>query len=178
MPARLLWGFGASAAIVFLMFQKKLLPLPIAKVVSKLYFYPTFPLTLLSRLGNFWTCVDKTVFLGVAPMKILGVPKMLHKQGVRGVVNMCYEYGGPTEEYARLGIEQLHLPCVDHCEPSVEQLNQAVTFIKKFQEKGEKVYVHCKAGHGRGASVALGWMMTQNKETSPKVSRIPVIGNI
>ncbi len=169
MSSMLLWGFSASAAIVFFMFQKKMLPLPIAKIVSKLYFYPTFPFTLLMRLGNFWTRVDSTVLLGVAPLPILGLPQSLCKQGVRGVVNMCYEWEGPVNEYARLGIEQLYLPCVDHCEPSPESLQEAVTFIRRFHDKGEKVYVHCKAGHGRGASVALAWMMVQNKDVSPKV---------
>jgi atypical dual specificity phosphatase len=30
------------------------------------------------------------------------------------------------------------------------------------------VYVHCKAGHGRGAAVAYCWLAYQNKNMSPK----------
>ncbi len=44
---------------------------------------------------------------------------------------------------------------VDHFEPSVEQYEEAVKFIDEFKKKNEKVYVHCKAGHGRGAAVTL-----------------------
>lgn len=35
---------------------------------------------------------------------------------------MCEEYAGPVKTYKRLGIEQLHLPTVDHVEPSFEDL--------------------------------------------------------
>ena len=41
---------------------------------------------------------------------------------VRGVINMCEEYGGPTHKYKKLGIEQLHLPTTDHFEPTVEDM--------------------------------------------------------
>ena len=92
--------------------------------------------------------------------------------------------------YDRLEISQLRLPTVDHYEPSLDdilkahgmgtlpghwretvallqssdlfpQLPQAVAFIDEFRKRGQKVYVHCKAGHqrdepvlGLGASLA------------------------
>ena len=45
-------------------------------------------------------------------------------------------------------------------------MRDAVDFIKSYQKKGEKVYVHCKAGHGRAASVALCWSMYSNPDMS------------
>ena len=116
-------------------------------VISKILFYPTFPITVLARLGNYWNIIDKTVILGCAPMELLGHPQKLHEMGVRGVVNMCSEYSGPSS-YNSVGITQLHLPSVDHYEPSVTQYEEAVAFIQSYHAKGEKVYVHCKAGHG------------------------------
>lgn len=72
---------------------------------------------------------------------------------------MCKEYGGPTESYYKLGIHQLRLPTVDHFEPSVANLKRAVMYIRKYQENGDRVYVHCRAGHGRSAAVVLAWLM-------------------
>jgi atypical dual specificity phosphatase len=46
----------------------------------------------------------------------------------------------------------------------------AVEFISSFKEKGEKVYIHCKAGHGRAASVALCWLIHENPNMSAKVN--------
>ena len=140
--------FSASV-VTYVMFQKKMFSKQTTAVISKILFYPTFPITVLSRLGNYWNIVDKTIILGCAPMELLGHPQKLHDMGVRGVVNMCSEYSGPSPAaYAAAGITQLHLPSVDHYEPSVSQYEEAVAFIEAHQARGERVYVHCKAGHG------------------------------
>eukprot|EP01040_Poterioochromonas_malhamensis_P017573 gene17573-20238_t len=165
---RVFYVVGGVFAVTYLLFQKKLLPLPIAKVASKILFFPTFPITALLRLGNYWTQVDDTLILGCAPMGFLGHPEQIKKLGVTGVVNMCYEYQGPVSQYKKLGIKQLYLPTVDHTEPSPDKLRAAVEFIKDHQKRGEKVYVHCKAGHGRAASVALSWLMSEYKDRSAK----------
>jgi atypical dual specificity phosphatase len=163
----LFWGAVASG-FTYALFQKKLLPKPIAKIVSVLFFYPTYPVTYLLRWKNWKTQVDDTLILGVAPMSVLNHPQQLHKMGVRGVVNMCHEYSGPMAEYNELGIKQMRLPTVDHIEPSLEYMQEAVRFIKSYKDRGEKVYVHCKAGHGRAASIALCWMLYDNPKLSAK----------
>lgn len=171
---RFLWGFATIFALTYFLFQKKLLPLPIAKIVSKMLFYPTFPITAILRLGNYWTKLDDTLIIGCAPMGFMGHPQALSKLGVKGVVNMCYEYNGPKGYYSQVGIQQLHLPTVDHTEPTVECLKDAVEFIKEHKKRGEKVYVHCKAGHGRAASVALSWLIAENPDKSAQVSHFRV----
>jgi atypical dual specificity phosphatase len=98
-------------------------------------------------------------------MAILGHPQSLWAAGVRGVVNMCCEYGGPVDAYKTIGIKQLRLPSVDHFEPSIEYMSDAVKFIDSFKKRGEKVYVHCKAGHGRAASIALCWMIYEHRKS-------------
>lgn len=100
-------------------------------------------------------------------MSILNHPSKLYKLGVRGVINMCYEYPGPKSDYSKLGIRQLRLPTVDHVEPKVELYEEAIKFIKYHQERNEKVYIHCKAGHGRAASVAFAWMIHENQDKDP-----------
>ncbi len=77
---------------------------------------------------------------------LFNIPNDMAKDGVKGVVNMCYEYGGPQASYDRLKIQQLRLRVVDHFEPSADQLNEAVRFISDYKSRGERVYVHCKAG--------------------------------
>lgn len=155
------------------MFQKKMFSKQNTQIVSAIFFYPTFPITALLRLGNYWTKIDDVVVLGCAPMSlpfgIIDHPSMLYKLGVRGVINMCTEYSGPVTSYQTLGMEQLRLPTVDHFEPTVDQFEEAVLFIEKHRSLGNKVYVHCKAGHGRAASVVQCWLMTQNKHMTSKV---------
>ena len=104
-----------------------------------------------------------TLLVGAVPLPFAGHVEHLHRLGVRGVINMQYEYRGPKAEYEAMKpcIEQLYLPCVDHEEPSVEQLRSAVSFIRRYADSGDRVLVHCKGGHGRSAAVALAWLLTK-----------------
>lgn len=145
----------------YLAFQKKLLPKALGRVAARVYFYPTLPFTFGLRWGRLVTKVDDHVYMGVAPVAFGASPDKLFQRGIRGVVNLCDEYRGPTQEYSRLGIEQLFVPTIDHHEPSLSSLRNAVSFIAAMKEQGHSVYVHCKAGHGRSAAVVFCWLVTQ-----------------
>jgi hypothetical protein len=86
--ARAGWMFFGAAAFTFLLFQKKLLPKNVSRVVSSLFFVPTFPFTVLMRLNNYWTPIDETVILGTAPVGFMGHPEALHKLG-KCCVTVC-----------------------------------------------------------------------------------------
>jgi len=80
------------------------------------------------------TVVDDAVVIGGAPIGFMGLPERLYEEyGVRGVVNMCNEYRGPTRQYEKLGMKELWLPTVDHFEPTVEDLKTAVSFIESYK---------------------------------------------
>jgi len=87
---------------------------------------------------------------------------------IRGVVNLCEEYQGPEKSYKRLGMRQLRLPTTDHFEPSVEDLNKGVQFIADHQALGKRVYVHCRAGHGRSAALVFAWLLAKNPDANLK----------
>jgi atypical dual specificity phosphatase len=148
--------------------QQHFLPRGISSIVSKTLFWPTLPITFARRLGKWTTQVDDTVIMGGAPIGWLGIPKKLQKQyGVRSVINLCEEYKGPAKQYKRLGIRELRLPTTDHFEPSVEDMKTAVEFIKQHHDNKEemgKVYVHCRAGHGRAAAIVYGWLMSKEDD--------------
>ena len=120
-------------------------------------------------LGGRWTAVDGTVIVGTKPSALLGDPRRLAAMGVTGVVNLCAEFRGPETAYRRLAIEHLRLPTSDHVEPAAEVLDAAVAFIRKHERAGGRVYVHCKAGHGRSAAVAYAWLVFADRgATSPR----------
>eukprot|EP00929_Paragymnodinium_shiwhaense_P060431 TRINITY_DN30181_c0_g1_i4.p1 TRINITY_DN30181_c0_g1~~TRINITY_DN30181_c0_g1_i4.p1 ORF type:complete len:283 (-),score=66.32 TRINITY_DN30181_c0_g1_i4:128-976(-) len=153
---------AALAAAPFALFQKKLLPQDIARIVSVIYFWPTVPLTFLKAwwVGNKpWCYVDETLLLGPVPLTLMDSPARLRKEGVKNIINMQAEYSGPEAAYKELDMKQLRLPTVDHFEPSFEDLIKAVRFIDEQRGLGEKVYVHCKAGHGRAAAIAMVWLI-------------------
>jgi atypical dual specificity phosphatase len=160
------WRFWAvSLAVVFAAYQKHYLPNPVARVVGRASFYPTWPFTYISRRNDYWTLMASHVMLGAAPMSFMGHVRDLHARGVRAVVNLCDEYTGPTDDYRKLNITQLRLPTIDHTEPSVEDLRTAVAFIEEKVASGVRVYVHCKSGNGRSAAVVFAWLLHARKFT-------------
>ena len=107
------------------------------------------------------------------------------------MVNLCEEYRGPIRRYQELGMEHLHLPTPDHFEPSVEALEEAVQFIREFQtrtttknknkynneRRGGRVYVHCRAGHGRSAAVVLAHLLSSSSSQDPSTTALIVGSN-
>jgi atypical dual specificity phosphatase len=137
--------------------------------IANALFPPTFAwnycLARVFRQRRWWDVVEENVLLGALPLK-RDVPK-LAQIGVRGVINMCREYRGPIHEYDRFGIKQLRLPTVDFNPPSPQDIGRGVDFLDEMTSQGKKVYVHCKAGRARSATVVLCWLV-RSRGMSPE----------
>lgn len=162
------------------------------RIYAAVVFYPTFVWNYLLgrtfKVRRWWDHVDPNVIVGAYPFKrdIEG----LFRQGVRAVVNTCEEYCGPTLEYERHGIEQLHIPTTDFTHPRLRDIELAVEFVQSHVLKGDTVYIHCKAGRARSATVALCWLVKYRGLTveqaqatlinsrphiNPRISQRPVV---
>ncbi|ETW10257.1 hypothetical protein, variant [Aphanomyces invadans] len=148
----------AALAVVYVAFQLHLLPRPLASIAGKLFIFPMWPFTYLARRSNYYTEIDDTVILGAIPIVWMGHVSQMVSLGVRGVVNVCDEYGGPIATYKKRGIAQLHIP-TDHLEPTLDDIVKAIEFIEYYKKLGARVYVHCKAGSGRSGAVAFCWLL-------------------
>ena len=135
---------------------------------ARAIYYPTLlwnvSLGRWLKVRNWWDPIDDCVILGAVPF-----PRdvsTLANLGVRGIVNTCDEYSGPMNEYQQFGIEQFHMPTIDFTHPSDDDISEAISFTQKHADAGDKVYIHCKAGRGRSATVAICWLMHSQKITS------------
>lgn len=131
--------------------------------LARLLFYPTyfwnFLINRVLRLRDWWNWIDDNVLLGARP-ETYDV-KRLKELGITGVVNTCEEYCGPQEAYSATGIEQLYIPTTDFVPPSYENVVRGVEFIDKHIQNGGKVYIHCKAGRGRSATIAICYLIAR-----------------
>ena len=131
------------------------------RIYARTVFYPTLAWNaLLGRyLGvrRWWDRIDPHVIVGAFPFA-RDVAAM-HATGVKAVVNTCEEYAGPLQAYKEFGIEQLHIPTTDFTHPKLADVQAAVEFVQKHVAEDETVYIHCKAGRARSATVALCWLM-------------------
>jgi atypical dual specificity phosphatase len=131
----------------------------------RLTFWPTYVWHRLRRslgLGRSWLCeIEPNLYLAALPTSrdVEG----LARRGVRAVINTCEEYRGPVARYRQHGIEQLHLPILDYAEPSPEQVERALAFMREHVGAGSGVLVHCKAGRGRSATLILCWLVAEHR---------------
>lgn len=138
-------------------------------IKAKLVFLPTLVWNMLLgrwlKVRNWWDRIDETLIVGALPFE-KDVPAMA-AAGVTCVVNTCAEYGGPVQAYEASGIRQLRVPTIDFTHPSLDSVNQAVAFIEQQTRDGGTVYVHCKAGRARSATVAMCWLI-QHRNMTPE----------
>jgi len=75
--------------------------------------------------------------------------------GIRHVVDLRAGECDDAQLLREHGISLLHLPTEDLCAISEPMLEEGVRWVKQQLERGHKVYVHCEAGVGRSAMLAL-----------------------
>ncbi|XP_032816112.1 phosphatidylglycerophosphatase and protein-tyrosine phosphatase 1 isoform X2 [Petromyzon marinus] len=142
----------------------------LSRAAARTLFYPTLLYTVLAchvlgpRRRRWFDRVDATVVLGALPLR--GMTEQLVKQeNVRGVITMNEPYEtrllcNSLEEWRDAGVEQLTLSTVDFTGvPSPQQLHDGVAFALKYAALGHSVYVHCKAGRSRSATMVAAYLI-------------------
>ncbi|KAG1479719.1 hypothetical protein G6F57_005928 [Rhizopus arrhizus] len=109
---------------------------------------------------HWYNRIDDTIILGALPTP--SQMKRLHqKERVQVVVNLCQEFPGYEKIYKELKIEQIRLETPDFCVPTLDAIERGIKKILEVKEKGNvSIYLHCKAGKGRSAAIALCYLLT------------------
>lgn len=89
-------------------------------------------------LKPFYSSITSEVAMGSMPLNV-DVKYLKNVENVGLVVNMCREYAGPVDEYAKLGILQVRLPTPDVCEPSYMDILRGVHDILEFLGKSNSL---------------------------------------
>jgi atypical dual specificity phosphatase len=94
--------------------------------------------------------------------------QLVEEEKVRGVVSMNEDfelrYWVPSaEEWNSNGVKFLQLETADifHA-PTPDKLKRGIDFIKQFEGTGDSVYVHCKAGRTRSATLVACYLMQKH----------------
>jgi hypothetical protein len=75
--------------------------------------------------------------------------------GVTAAVDLTGEF---SEARAFLAVPYLNLPILDLTAPTPDQIRAAIDFINAHRDQGA-VYVHCKIGYSRSATVLGAWLI-------------------
>merc|ERR1711953_390539 len=124
--------------------------------------------------------IQPNLFLGAIPLKsnsskghqgkLDEIPKKLPELGVTGVVSVNEEFERvvtlSSDEWNRIGVELLKVNCGDfNFAPKAEDLKAAADFIQNKVEDGGGVYVHCKAGRTRSATIVAAYLILHQNHT-------------
>lgn len=135
----------------------------IQALYAYLLFYPTlFWTVLLGRvlnLRNWWDEVDDCIILGAIPFS--GDVSKLKDLDVKCIINLCAEHRGPVHLYRKFDIDYYQLPVIDFICPGLEIIKKSVSIIEQYTKKDDKVYIHCKAGRGRSATIVFCWLVSK-----------------
>ncbi|MEA2641412.1 MAG: hypothetical protein QOF51_2806 [Chloroflexota bacterium] len=74
----------------------------------------------------------------------------LRRLGITAVVDCREEAGDDADALARSGIELLRLPTPDNHQLTQPALEAGVTWVNERLARGDRVFVHCMHGIGRG----------------------------
>ncbi|OPJ82869.1 phosphatidylglycerophosphatase and protein-tyrosine phosphatase 1 isoform X1 [Patagioenas fasciata] len=136
---------------------------------ARLLFYPTLLYTavrakLPGSRRSWFHRIDGTVLLGALPLRGRS-RRLVAEENVRAVVTLNEEYETrflccSAQEWEAMGVEQLRLSTVDLTGvPTLENLHEGVEFILKHRACGNSVYVHCKAGRSRSATMVAAYLI-------------------
>ncbi|KAG9475810.1 hypothetical protein GDO78_003952 [Eleutherodactylus coqui] len=111
---------------------------------TRVLFYPTLLYNvIMEKISSrkWYDRIDETVILGALPFR-----------------------GTSDREWSALGVEQLRLSTVDFTGvPTIEHLQKGVEFVHKHRKMGNTVYIHCKAGRSRSATMVAAYLIEKHK---------------
>jgi len=85
--------------------------------------------------------------------------KRLAAQGVRAVVDLQAETADWTEQLRRRGLAYRKVPLRDFSAPTLAELDQTTNWILTQMQDGRPVFLHCRLGLGRSATLAIATLM-------------------
>jgi len=142
------------------------------KMFARASFYPTLLYNvIMARLSarKWYDRIDRNIILGALPFR--SMVDVLKDEHVKGIISMNEDYelwlfSHGKQGWAEQGIEFLQLPTRDIFEaPCQEKLKQGVEFMKQFSSGDDTVYVHCKAGRTRSATLVACHLIEKNSWT-------------
>jgi protein-tyrosine phosphatase len=67
-------------------------------------------------------------------------------------------------------IPRIDIPMTDFAHPSLGEVQSAVKYLDTYLNEGKTVYVHCRAGKGRSATVVMCWLIA-HMHMSPETAQ-------
>ncbi|OBZ90194.1 Phosphatidylglycerophosphatase and protein-tyrosine phosphatase 1 [Choanephora cucurbitarum] len=113
---------------------------------------------------SWYNRIDGHLILGALPTPSQ-IKTLRRQENVDTVINLCAEFPGYKKLYKELDIQQIRLGIPDYSIPPVESIQHIIQQIddRKQQNPKSTIYLHCKAGRGRSAIIAVCYLLRTYK---------------
>ncbi|XP_069697733.1 phosphatidylglycerophosphatase and protein-tyrosine phosphatase 1 isoform X1 [Periplaneta americana] len=139
-------------------------------MLARVSFFPTLLYNVVMEKvtsRNWYDRIDDKVILGALPFRGM-TNQLINEENIKGVVSMNEDYelrffANGKKEWESRGVKFLQLSTTDiFAAPCQKKLQRGVTFINEFVNCDGSVYVHCKAGRTRSATLVGCYLMMKN----------------
>jgi len=113
---------------------------------------PSVSPSMLPSLNFHW--VDAQLAVG-GSWPIEAVELLARRERIRAIVDLRAEDCDDEGTLRRYGIELLHLPTTDGEAISLAMIDEGVSWVRERLDRGDRLLIHCQAGVGRSALLAM-----------------------
>ena len=141
---------------------------PVTEFSKKLTYEASLAYTKFNG-NSWWSKIEPyNLYLGALPLNNLWHSEGISKLGVTHVLSMVEDFemdegwfNVPVkgQDWEKHGIVNKQIKAVDFLPLKQEEIEEGVKYLHSHLEKGKIVYVHCKAGRGRSASIVIAYLM-------------------
>ena len=114
----------------------------------------------------------------VLPNKLLGMPQpqendisALHDAGIKAIVSLL-EDETSTDKYQENSFNSKWLPVADNKAPTIQQVEDLVTFVDKQLALNYPVAIHCKGGKGRTGTLLAAYLIAKGATYEEAMNQI------
>lgn len=136
---------------------------------KKLKYEASLAYTKLNPYSAWWTKIEPfNIYLGALPLLNNGHLDQIIALGVTDVLSMVEDFemedgwfNKPVKpsDWEANGIVVKHIQAVDFLPLKAEEIQEGVEYLAQKIQEGHLVYVHCKAGRGRSATIVICYLM-------------------
>lgn len=116
-----------------------------------------------------WSKIEPlNLYLGAIPLKNQGHLEQIAELGITDVLSIVEDFeladgwvNSPAkkEDWEALGVQVKQIPAVDFYPLTQQEIQEGIEHLHTLLQEGKTVYVHCKAGRGRSATIVIAYLM-------------------
>lgn len=118
--------------------------------------------------GSWWDKINDNIILGAIPLHNSNHLELLKNENIGAVLSVVEDFElNPSiyfrpitgDEWMKNNINYLHIQVEDSYGVRIDDIKKSIMFISDNVKENKKIYIHCKAGRGRSASIVLCYML-------------------